>query len=77
MQGVVVTFVDVTTLAEAEEHQQVLISELNHRVKNMLAVVISIANQHLWKRRCRLRPSLNHWSGRLHAMARAYGVPVA
>ena len=32
------------TLAEAEEHQQVLISELNHRVKNMLSVVISIAN---------------------------------
>ncbi|TIL78372.1 MAG: chemotaxis protein CheR, partial [Mesorhizobium sp.] len=45
IQGVVVTLIDVTTLAEAEEHQQVLISELNHRVKNMLAVVASIANR--------------------------------
>jgi two-component system CheB/CheR fusion protein len=34
-QGVVVTLVDVTQLAEAEEHHKVLISELNHRVKNM------------------------------------------
>ena len=38
------TFVDVTTIAEAEAHQRVLISELNHRVKNMLAVAISIAS---------------------------------
>ena len=43
-EGVVVTLVDVTSLAQAEELQNVLISELNHRVKNMLAVVISIAN---------------------------------
>ncbi|HEY4030139.1 MAG TPA: CheR family methyltransferase [Caulobacteraceae bacterium] len=41
--GVVLTFVDVTTLANAEAHQKVLIAELNHRVKNMLTVVISIA----------------------------------
>ena len=39
-----VTLVDVTNLGRAEEHQKVLIAELNHRVKNMLAVVISIAN---------------------------------
>lgn len=43
--GVVVTFVDVTTLTQAEAHQRVLIAELNHRVKNMLMVVVGIAEQ--------------------------------
>lgn len=45
VEGVVLTFVDVTTLTQAEAHQRVLIAELNHRVKNMLAVVLSIADQ--------------------------------
>lgn len=45
IEGVVVTFIDVTALRESEEHQQVLIAELNHRVKNMLGLVTSIANQ--------------------------------
>lgn len=73
IQGVVVTLIDVTTLAKAEEHQRMLISELNHRVKNMLAVVISIANHTL-----KGAPSPKDFnaalSGRLHAMARAYNV---
>ena len=43
--GVVVTFVDVTGLTQAEAQQRVLIAELNHRVKNMLAVVVSVARQ--------------------------------
>ena len=44
-RGVVATFVDVTDITEAEAHQRVLIAELNHRVKNMLAVVIALARQ--------------------------------
>ncbi len=44
-EGVVLTFVDVTSLANAETHRKVLIAELNHRVKNMLMVVIGIAEQ--------------------------------
>ena len=43
--GVVLTFVDVTTLTEAEEHQRVLIAELQHRTRNLLAVIQGIANQ--------------------------------
>lgn len=43
--GVVLTFVDVTSLTRAEAQQRVLIAELNHRVKNMLAIVIAIAEQ--------------------------------
>nr|WP_234890783.1 CheR family methyltransferase [Agrobacterium vitis] len=73
IDGVVVTLVEVTTLAEAEEHQKVLISELNHRVKNMLAVVISVANQTLEKATTPTEFT-NALTGRLHAMARAYGL---
>lgn len=43
IEGVVLTFVDVTSLTQAEAHHRVLIAELNHRVKNMLAIVIGIA----------------------------------
>lgn len=73
IQGVVVTLIDVTTLAQAEERQQVLISELNHRVKNMLAVVASITN-----RTREYSASKDEFAdaliGRLHAMSRAYSL---
>lgn len=71
--GVVVTLIDVTNLAEAEEHQQVLISELNHRVKNMLTVVISIAN-HTLERAPTPQAFAEALIGRLHAMARGYSL---
>jgi two-component system CheB/CheR fusion protein len=71
IKGVVVSLMDVTTLADAEEHQQVLISELNHRVKNMLAVVISIVNSTLDGTPS--HPAQVALVGRLRAMARAYG----
>ena len=71
--GVVVTLVDITGLGRAEAHQKVLIAELNHRVKNMLAIVISIVNATL-----RHAPSPEAFTetlvGRLHGMARAYGL---
>ncbi|WP_376705826.1 CheR family methyltransferase [Mesorhizobium sp. ISC25] len=73
VQGVVVTLIDVTTLAQAEERQQVLISELNHRVKNMLAVVASITN-----RTRENSASKDEFAealiGRLQAMSRAYSL---
>jgi two-component system CheB/CheR fusion protein len=40
-----VLFVDVTTRKEAEMHLKLMVDELNHRVKNTLAVVQSIAQQ--------------------------------
>jgi two-component system CheB/CheR fusion protein len=71
--GVVVTIVDITTLAKAEEQREILIAELNHRVKNMLTVVISIANS-----THRAAPSPEEFAGklisRLHGMARAYSL---
>ncbi|USU03646.1 PAS domain-containing protein [Sphingomonadaceae bacterium OTU29LAMAA1] len=69
--GVAVTVMDVTGLAEAEAHQRVLIAELNHRVKNMLAVVAAIASR--TQRNARdLDEFYGAFSGRLGAMTRAY-----
>ncbi len=47
IEGVVLTFVDVTSLTKAEAHQRLLIAELQHRTRNLLAVIQSIANQTL------------------------------
>jgi PAS domain S-box-containing protein len=45
--GVSATFRDITERKRWEEHQRLLIHELNHRVKNTLATVQSIASQSL------------------------------
>jgi two-component system CheB/CheR fusion protein len=47
IDGVLLTFVDVTNIMAAEEQQKVLTAELSHRVKNALAVVSSIAERTL------------------------------
>lgn len=73
VDGVIVTLIDVTTLAEAENHQKVLISELNHRVKNMLAVTISIATQTLESSES-AEAFHTAFVGRLRAMSRTYGL---
>jgi PAS domain S-box-containing protein len=39
------TVIDISDRKRAEEHQQMLINELNHRVKNVLATVQSITRQ--------------------------------
>jgi len=44
---VAVIFADITARKRAETHQQLLVNELNHRVKNTLAAVQSIAAQSL------------------------------
>lgn len=45
VDGVVITFVDVTERALAEQQRKLLMAELDHRVKNTLATVQSIAMQ--------------------------------
>jgi two-component system CheB/CheR fusion protein len=47
VDGTLVTFLDVTSIVEAENQQRLLVDELNHRVKNMLTVVVSLASQTL------------------------------
>jgi two-component system CheB/CheR fusion protein len=70
IEGVVLTFIDVTSLTEAEAHQRLLVAELNHRVKNMLAVVISIAEQTY--RTAASGDFKERFMQRVQAMARSY-----
>jgi two-component system CheB/CheR fusion protein len=43
--GVVATFVDVTSLTQAEARQRILVDELNHRVRTMLAIAVALTRQ--------------------------------
>ena len=73
VEGAVVTLVDITSLAQAEEHQKVLIAELNHRVKNMLAVIITIVRTSMRGKGVD-SDVLSALTNRLHGMARAYSL---
>ncbi len=73
VDGSLVTFVDVTQIIQAEQHQRLLIDELNHRVKNMLTVVISLATQTL-KRASSLEAFSTVFLGRVHALTAAYSL---
>ncbi len=73
VDGSLVTFVDVTRIVQAEEHQRLLVDELNHRVKNMLAVVISLATQTL-RRSGTLEEFEGVFLGRVHALTAAYAL---
>jgi two-component system CheB/CheR fusion protein len=67
VEGVVLTFVDITSLTMAQERQRALAAELSHRVKNSLAVVASIAARTLEPGEAKDR-----FLSRLHAKARAH-----
>ncbi len=71
VEGAVVTLIDVTSLAKAEEHQNVLIAELNHRVRNMLAVIIAIVKNSL-RAKGMQGAAVDDLINRLQGMARAY-----
>ena len=47
VDGVVVTFIDITLITRAERRHRILISELQHRTRNLLAVVQSVARRTL------------------------------
>jgi two-component system CheB/CheR fusion protein len=67
--GVVITFVDVTAIARAEERQRLLLAELQHRVRNTLAVVRSIARRSA-QTSTTVEEFSMHLDGRLNAFAR-------
>jgi two-component system CheB/CheR fusion protein len=73
IEGVLVTFVDVTRIVEAEAHQRTLIQELNHRVRNMLTVVGAIASQTLAKS-ASPKDFETAFLGRIDSMAKSYGL---
>jgi two-component sensor histidine kinase len=62
--------VDISERKRAEERQQLLINELNHRVKNTLAVVQSLA--HLTLRGSTSPEALQDYEGRLQSLAEAH-----
>ena len=70
--GSLITFLEITSLVRVQT-QQMLIDELNHRVKNMLAVVMSMATQ-----TAAGAPSLESFQftfhGRLQALDTTYGL---
>ncbi len=71
-EGILVQGHDVTEEVAFEEHQRVLINELNHRVKNTLAVVQGLAKQSF-----RPEPDSNAidvFSDRLAALASAHNL---
>jgi PAS domain S-box-containing protein len=64
---------DVTEARRTEAHQKLLIGELNHRVKNLLATVQSIASHSLRSSRSQ-EEAREAFSARLHALARVHDV---
>lgn len=71
--GIIVQGADVTEEVEYEERQELLIQELNHRVKNTLAVVQSIAQQ-TFRTVPDSAPAMATFKARLHALAAAHGL---
>jgi two-component system, chemotaxis family, CheB/CheR fusion protein len=67
--GVVITFVDVTAITRAEERQRLLLAELQHRVRNTLGVVRSIARRSA-ETSATVEEYAAHLDGRLNAFAR-------
>lgn len=70
--GYVGLAIDITDIKRAQQEQQLLINELNHRVKNTLATVQSIARQTLGAT-CP-RPLLDDFTDRLIALSDAHDV---
>jgi two-component system, chemotaxis family, CheB/CheR fusion protein len=73
VSGTLVTFLDVTTIVQAEQHHRLLVDELNHRVKNMLTVVISLAAQTL-RRSATLETFSDAFMGRMRALTASYSL---
>ncbi len=63
------TTTDIQDLKEAQEHQQVLLAELQHRTRNLLAVVQSISRQTL-RRSGSLAEFAAEYESRLGALSR-------
>lgn len=74
--GLAVSFSDITDRRRAESLRQLLLNELNHRVKNSLAVVQGLAAQ-TFKPGLDPEAARRAFDGRLHALAAAHDLLVA
>jgi two-component sensor histidine kinase len=72
-RGAVVIHDDVTPLVEAEQRQRLLTQELNHRVKNTLAIVQAIAGQTV-RDAADMGAVRDAFLGRLAALARVHEI---
>jgi PAS domain S-box-containing protein len=66
------TLLDITARKRAEERQALLVNELNHRVKNMIAVVQSLASQTILSANAANEDFGAAFSARLRALASAH-----
>ncbi|HEY8189079.1 MAG TPA: PAS domain-containing protein, partial [Micavibrio sp.] len=70
--GVVISFIDVTIIVQAEDHQKMLVAELNHRIRNILSVVIALGEQTISKDPSEY--SVKKFLERIHALSRTYTI---
>jgi two-component sensor histidine kinase len=70
--GAVAAFVDITDRKKAEEQRDLLVAELSHRVKNTLAIVISIAQQS-FSRNPNPEEACRAFDSRIRALAQTHG----
>ena len=71
--GIHVVGRDITDRKRLERHQQILVAELNHRVKNTLAIVQSLAHQ-TFRTEAPPEESIAAFEGRLQALAVAHNL---
>jgi PAS domain S-box-containing protein len=71
--GSIVTLTDMTERKRAEEQQTMMVAELNHRVKNILAIVQSVASQTM-RSSGTLENFADAFTGRLKALATAHDI---
>ncbi|MDG2570661.1 HWE histidine kinase domain-containing protein [Vibrio parahaemolyticus] len=71
--GALTVMVDIDDIKRSEEHQRLLSNELNHRVKNTLTTVQSIASQTL-RNASTTEEARDALEGRLLALSRAHDV---
>src|SRR6185295_19049504 len=69
--GLVIAWEDITASKRAEERQQMLVREVLHRTKNMLAVIQSIAAGTFRRTK---DPAQGAFLSRLHALSNAHGL---
>jgi PAS domain S-box-containing protein len=70
--GLIVSWEDITARKQAEEQQQMLMREVMHRTKNLIAVIQSIATATF--RHTSDDPAHEAFLSRLHALANAHGL---
>lgn len=71
IDGVVITFLDISELRSGEARQRLLLSELTHRVRNILAVIQAIA-RHTLRADPANKELIDSFEGRLSALASAH-----